>query len=89
MAYLSTHLTALDPGFGFSLSRNFEALLSLGRTALQAQMQAQGLLYKTLLGQAAVMGYLDAFLYSGVAALLVLPLAFLLRSGAGGRSARA
>ncbi len=89
MAYLSTHLTALDHGFEFSLSRNFEALLGLGRTALQAQMQSQGLLYKTLLGQAAVMGYLDAFLYSGVAALLVLPLAFLLSGRAGGRGARA
>ena len=89
MAYLSTHLSALDPGYVVSLARDAKGLLGLGRDALQAHMQAAGVIYRTLLRQASVLGYMDAFLYSGVASLLVLPLAFLMRGSAGGRATEA
>jgi DHA2 family multidrug resistance protein len=85
MAYLSTHLSRLDQGFNFSLSRNFESLLGLGRSVMEAQAQSQGLLFRSLLHQASVLGYLDAFRYSGVAALIVLPLALLLKGGVSSR----
>jgi MFS transporter, DHA2 family, multidrug resistance protein len=81
MAYLSQHLSADDQGYGASLAQRAGALISMGRTAVEAHTQAQGLLYRALLQQSAIMGYIDAFIYSGIAALLVVPLCFLLRGG--------
>jgi DHA2 family multidrug resistance protein len=81
MAYLSGHLAALGHGFGLSLAQRADSLFAMGRTAVQAQTQAQGLLYQTLLRQSSLLGYLDAFVYSGIAALVVVPFCLLLRGG--------
>jgi hypothetical protein len=52
---------------------------------MEAQAQSRGLLFRSLLHQASVLGYLDSFFYSGIAALIVLPLALLLKGGVSSR----
>jgi hypothetical protein len=79
MSYLAAHLNTLEQGFNHTLARNVDTLTALGRTMAQAQAQGQGLIYQALLRQSSIMGYIDAFIYSGIASLLVIPFVFLLR----------
>jgi len=78
-AYLSQHLSALSQPFADLLARGTATLESLGRGAADAQSQATGLIYRTLLAQASVMGYADVYVYCGIAAALVVPLGFLVK----------
>jgi len=78
-AYLSQHLSALSQPFADLLARGTATLQSLGHSAADAQSQATGLIYRTLLAQASVMGYADVYVYCGIAAALVVPLCLLVK----------
>jgi MFS transporter, DHA2 family, multidrug resistance protein len=86
MAYLAAHLSTLEQGFTQSFAQHTHTLLGMGRTLIEAQGQAQVQIYQTLIRQSSIMGYIDTFVYSGVLALMVAPLALLMRRpGAGAR----
>ncbi|HEX4377511.1 MAG TPA: DHA2 family efflux MFS transporter permease subunit [Steroidobacteraceae bacterium] len=80
MAYLAAHLSVLEQGFTHSLAQHTQTLLGLGRTLMQASAQAQGQFYQTLIRQSSIMAYIDTFVYSGICALVVAPLALLMRA---------
>ncbi len=73
-AYLSQHLGALSQPFADWLARGAATIQSLGYSAADSHSRAIGLAYRTLLAQAAVMGYADVYVYCGVVAALVVPL---------------
>jgi len=82
-AYLVDHLSALDARYNQLIRMTQQALLGLGRGLMQAQGEAPGTVYQTLRNQAAVMGYLDVFIYYGWAALVVVPFCLLMKRGGG------
>ena len=82
-AYLVDHLSTVDARYNQLIQVTRQALLSLGRGTLQAQSQAPGTVYQTLRNQASVMGYLDVFVYYGLAGLAVVPFCLLMKRSTG------
>ncbi len=96
IAYLSTHLSnklALhnntliahaypgNPAFDIRLQAIQQGLISRGYDAANAHQAALAIIERTVHTQASVMSYNDAFLFIGLAVLIVSPCVFLLRSG--------
>jgi DHA2 family multidrug resistance protein len=80
-AYLSEHLTPLNPNFATLVAQVQSGLLSLGRASSVLSSQASGWVYQQLLTQAAVMGNADVFRFLSIACLCAVPVAALLRGG--------
>jgi MFS transporter, DHA2 family, multidrug resistance protein len=83
MAYLVDHLAPFDQRFNDLVSQRTASLLALGRSSIQASSDANGSIFKTLIAQSSVMGYLDVFIYFGFGALAVVPLCFLIGRSVG------
>jgi DHA2 family multidrug resistance protein len=77
MAYLSTHLSDSSAVFRQTLSQITAAVRSLGTIAGSASQAASYRVYETLLGQAALLAYIDVFLYCALMAFAFVPLTFL------------
>lgn len=79
MAYLSEHLTPLNPAYGDSSARLGAAVTALGTPEATAQASSAGLVYRTLIRQSTILGYADVFTAAGLIAFAVIPLTFLIR----------
>jgi DHA2 family multidrug resistance protein len=83
------HLTPYDPAYMQQLAAATQALTPASDPVL-AQMQAQGLIYNTLLDQASLWAFVENFQLFGFLCLSCLPLVLLfkrLKPGAGGMAA--
>ncbi|HTX37279.1 MAG TPA: DHA2 family efflux MFS transporter permease subunit [Bryobacteraceae bacterium] len=76
---LVSHMTPYDPMYQEALARSASLLQAHGSAAPDAALQAHGLLYGTLLRQANMLSFSDAFWVMGVLFLLIVPLMFLMR----------
>jgi len=76
-AYLAANLSHADPTFRDTLSRVSAAIKNLGTFAGDATQAAMGQIERTLLAQAALLAYMDVFLYCAILAFLFVPLTFL------------
>jgi DHA2 family multidrug resistance protein len=79
MGYLSQHMSPYESAFTQSLSRGSATLNGLGTPGAQATVSAAGAMYRTLIRQSNILGYHDVFQMTGLLALSVIPLAFLIR----------
>jgi DHA2 family multidrug resistance protein len=78
-ARLSDHVYASNPLVQQALAGSRHYFEMQGSDAYTATMQGLGAMYRTLLAQADILSYLDAFKLLGVLFLLVLPVAFIMR----------
>lgn len=78
---LATHLYPGNPAFDERISMLQQGLMAKGWDAVTAHQGALAIIQKTVQVQATVMSYNDAFLFIGLAVLIVSPAVFLLRSG--------
>ncbi len=78
-AILSSHTTPYDPAFRRALAGATTALSGLGPAG--AERGALGALYGTLVRQATLLSYMDAFRWMAMVCVAVAPLAWLLRKG--------
>ncbi len=76
MAYLSGHLSEASATFRAALSQFTAGIHNLGTAAANAQT-AMGLVYQELLGQAALLAYMDVFFYCALLSFAFVPLTFL------------
>ena len=76
---LVAHLTPYDPPYREALARSAALAQSHGAGAVDAGMQAQGMMYGTLLRQSSMLSFSDAFWMMGMLFLLIVPLMFLMR----------
>jgi DHA2 family multidrug resistance protein len=76
---LVSHMTPYDPAYQQALTRTAAAITSAGSSPADAGMQAQGVLYGTLLKQANMLAFSDVFWIMGVLFLAIIPLMLLLR----------
>jgi DHA2 family multidrug resistance protein len=81
-AVLVSHLTPYDQAYRDALAHATAAVQASGASAPDAAMQAQGLLYGTLLRQSSMLAFADAFWIMGALFLLIIPLMFLMRKTA-------
>ena len=86
-ALLADHLTPLNPNFQSLLDQYRSTLESLGHTAASAESLAMGMINHTLNVQAAMLAYMDVFLWCAIAAFCIVPLTFLFSRGVFGGSA--
>ncbi|HWK46769.1 MAG TPA: DHA2 family efflux MFS transporter permease subunit [Stellaceae bacterium] len=77
MAHLSSHLTVFDQPYNNTLARTTTALGAQGLAPLDAARRASGFIYQTLVGQSALLGYIDVFRLGAGICFLVVPLTFL------------
>ncbi|HTP34675.1 MAG TPA: DHA2 family efflux MFS transporter permease subunit [Candidatus Acidoferrales bacterium] len=73
------HLTNYDPVFRNQLSGLARQLVHSGTSVADAQIQAQGLLYRLLGAQSQTLAYLDAFMVLTLGAGIMFLLSFLVR----------
>ena len=88
-ALMVGHLTPFDPVYVERLAAATQALTPQSGPVL-AQMQAQGLIYGTLLSQASLWAFVENFRLFGLLCVLCLPLVLLfkrVRPGKGGVAA--
>ncbi len=88
-ALMVGHLTPFDPVYVERLAAATKALMPQSGPVL-AQMQAQGLIYGTLLSQSSLWAFVENFRLFGLLCVLCLPLVFLfkrVRPGKGGVAA--
>jgi len=76
-AYLSAHLSPLDPGYVSTLAQVKQAFINLGHSSADAAARAQGFIYTTLHTQASILGYADIFLGCALLSFIAAPLALL------------
>ncbi|TWB09692.1 DHA2 family multidrug resistance protein [Nitrospirillum amazonense] len=79
-AYLVEHLSDLNMGYQMTKQAWMDGLAGHGLTPSQMDSSALGGIYRTLVRQAAILGYVDVFRISGVVAFCVVPLAFFMKS---------
>ncbi len=79
MAYLSEHLTPLNPAYSDTVASVQAAVSTLGNPDAVAQASSAGLLYRTLIRQSTILGYSDVFTAAGLIAFAVIPLTFMIR----------
>jgi DHA2 family multidrug resistance protein len=77
MAYLSEKVTNFSQPYLEALARLTRILTGLGQPTAMAQTAATGRLYRTLIAQASILGYMDVFAFCSILALAVIPLTFL------------
>lgn len=76
-AVLSEHITAYSPGVILRLQQLQQFFMGQGYAAGTAKLQGLSLMQKTVLQQASVMSYNDAFVLMGFVFLLLMPLLLL------------
>jgi DHA2 family multidrug resistance protein len=76
---LIDHLTPFDGGFNDALARLTQSAVNQGTVLANAATQANGSLYQSLLAQSSLLGYRDAFFWSGVLCLSGVVLAMMLK----------
>jgi DHA2 family multidrug resistance protein len=77
MANLSSHLSRSDSTFRGSLAQLAQAIQSLGTSTGNATQTALARTYQTLIAQAALLAYMDVFLYCSLLAFAFIPFSFL------------
>lgn len=83
MAHLSQHLSPFDQPYNELLARATRTIEAIGQAAAQAQQQAMGSIYKTLLNQAGVMAYGDVFQLFAIGGAFATCAALFLKPGNG------
>jgi DHA2 family multidrug resistance protein len=86
MNRLSSHLSAANPALQRTLQGSTAALQAGGFSAADAAHKAYALLQATLYRQASMLAYIDNFWLLGVAILVMVPLAFLMKKPPVGRA---
>jgi DHA2 family multidrug resistance protein len=76
---LVSHLTPYDPAYRDALAKASMALQAAGSSGADAAAQAQGMLYGSVLKQAGMLAFADAFWVMGALFLVIIPLMFLIR----------
>jgi DHA2 family multidrug resistance protein len=76
---LSYHATNYDPAFQSQLNGLSQQLLHAGASPPDAQAQAYGRLYQSLLLQSQTLAYIDTFMVLAIAAGIMFLLAFIVR----------
>jgi DHA2 family multidrug resistance protein len=80
LARLSEHMNPTSP----SLAMSFQALAAyahrIGASNLQAQALGLGMIYRSLMAQAAALSYLDVYIALGTGGIAMFFLSFLLKS---------
>ena len=79
-AYLSEHLSPLNPNYNALMATMESSLRGLGHAPQTLTQTANGLLNHTLDAQAAILAYIDVFGWTSLAAFCMVPLAFLYRA---------
>ena len=77
---LVSHLTPYDPAYRDALRRATELLHAHGASLPDATRKAHGLLYGSMLRQAAMLSFADAFWVMAVLFALIIPLMFLMKN---------
>ncbi|HEV2386307.1 MAG TPA: DHA2 family efflux MFS transporter permease subunit [Candidatus Acidoferrales bacterium] len=88
--YLGSHLSPGQPSFAQAAQGLASRLAASGMDASTAMSQAYDLLYKTLIGQATTLAYIDTFWFLAIGAAIMFLVSFTLRKnqpGAGGAAA--
>jgi DHA2 family multidrug resistance protein len=87
---LSYHTTAFDPAFRNQVAGLSQQLVHSGASVPDAQTQAYGLLYQSMLAQAQTLAYIDTYKVLAIGAGIMFVLAFIIRKNdphAGGEAA--
>ena len=77
MNYLSNNLSVFNQNYVDTLNQITNTLIERGQASAAAMQSASASLFRTLTGQAAVLGYMDVFAYCGMMALVMVPLTLL------------
>ncbi len=88
-AYLSQHLSPLNPAYTTLVQQTQQSLINMGHPAAGTQDTAVGLIYQTLRTQASVMAYSDVFNICAIAAFCIVPMTFLFSNYKPGPGAKA
>jgi DHA2 family multidrug resistance protein len=87
---LADHATNYDPAFRDQLRGLTQQLAHAGATAPDAQVQAYGRIYRSMLVQSQTLAYIDTYMVLAIAASIMFALAFIVKKNdpaAGGRVA--
>jgi DHA2 family multidrug resistance protein len=77
MAHLSSHMTPLSRNFIDAVNERAATISSLmGQPHAQALKTANGMMYQTLVSQAAILAYIDVFAMLAILCVLCVPLMF-------------
>jgi DHA2 family multidrug resistance protein len=77
MAHLSSHMTPLSRNFTDAVNERAATISSLmGQPHAQALTTANGMMYQTLVSQAAILAYIDVFAMLAILCVLCVPLMF-------------
>jgi len=76
---LTSHLTPMDPAYREALDRTAAAVQASGVSPADAGHIAHGTIYGTLLKQANMLAFSDAFWLMGILFLVIIPLMLFLR----------
>ncbi|MEO8591786.1 MAG: DHA2 family efflux MFS transporter permease subunit [Candidatus Solibacter sp.] len=76
---LVSHLTPYDAQYRDAMNKASAALQAGGASSADAARQAPGLMYGTVLKQAGMLAFADAFWVMGILFLIIIPLMFLIR----------
>jgi DHA2 family multidrug resistance protein len=78
-ARLVENITSYNPVVQQAMSRMIKQLVSVGQSAVNAQMEALGITYMNVVKQATTMAFVDCFWLLGVAMIILIPLVFIMR----------
>jgi DHA2 family multidrug resistance protein len=81
---LAAHTSQFDPAFQSTVARMAQALRASGVGTAEATQKAYSQLYGAMQAQASMLAYLDTIRIFAIIALLMVPLAFLMRRAAKG-----
>jgi len=88
MVYLAGHLGASDPGYVDLLARTTSAVRAYALVVGDATQTAAGYIYQAFIAQAAILAYMDVFMYCAALSFAFIPFTFLFSpakaSGGGG-----
>jgi MFS transporter, DHA2 family, multidrug resistance protein len=84
---LISHLTPLNQLYQSSLASATQMITAKGADPVQAAAQAQGIFYGIAQRHAAMLSFADTFWIMGVAFLLIIPMALLMKKGMGHKGA--
>jgi MFS transporter, DHA2 family, multidrug resistance protein len=84
---LVSHLNPLNQVYQSSLAGTAQAIMAKGADPVQAAAQAQGIFYGMAQRHAAMLAFADVFSIMGIAFLLIIPMALLMKKGVGSEGA--
>jgi DHA2 family multidrug resistance protein len=76
---MTYHATNYDPAFRNQISGLTQQLVHSGASAPDAQVQAYGRVYQSVLAQSQTLAYIDTYMVLAVAASIMFVLAFIVR----------